>query len=74
MTKSLDYCKNPWIPGSDPKSLDNPGKPWMVGKYAHRTLDISTIVLPRVTRDLPVHLVPFRTHHMDLPLAAPTFG
>ena len=60
MTKSLDYCKNPWIPGSDPKSLDNPGKPWMVGKYARLHSPDACILLVYI---IYIYMHPARSIH-----------
>ena len=46
-------------------------------RSATKSFEVAAIVVPRVTRDLPFHPVPFSsswTHLLDLPLADPNFG
>ena len=39
-----------------------------------KKMEVSAIVVPRVTRDLPLHPVPSWNHLEDIPLADPDFG
>lgn len=44
---------------------------------SNRKFEVTAIIVPRVTRDLPIHPVPFRAswkHLSDVPLADPYFG
>ena len=67
------------IAGSSPKSPIQSIASFQISAAHHngRSIELTAIVLPKVTCDVPVHPVPFDLswkHLSDLPLADPSFG
>ena len=67
------------IAGSSPKSPIQSIASFQISAAHHngRSIELTAIVLPKVTCDLPVHPVPFDLswkHISNLPLADPSFG
>ena len=64
------------IAGSSPKSPTQSIASFQI-TTAHSKMDLTAIIVPKVTCDLPLNPVPFSSswnHLSDIPLADPTFG